>query len=88
MSPHELPIAVKLDGQDMPQADKPAAFSFMPADAKTLVHCPKCGRFVLRGTLVGWLQVVCGQRQCRASFVVAISENGAVTINVLAAATT
>lgn len=49
---------------------------------ETVVRCPSCGRFVLRGKFE-MVETLCNGSQCREAFTVTVDEIGRVTMEIL-----
>jgi len=63
----------------------PKARLFLMPDARmkeTVVRCPTCGRFVLRGKFE-MIETLCNDPQCRENFTVAVDGAGRVTTEIL-----
>lgn len=50
---------------------------------EVVAKCPRCGRFALRGTFAGMVELNCGNHRdgCRTVIVVASEPGGSVTIS-------
>ena len=53
------------------------------ADEKSIVRCPACGGYVMKGSFEGTVETYCGNKRCHATLEITM-KSGTLTVTVLA----